>query len=149
MCLARAVVLPLGASCAQSYKQLPFSGGLGTGKRSCEPAEAVVYEGDWSIPKGECVHRALRKAGVTEGWIVITKWNWFLSSVAAARRLVGLRALPLSYYHPSARPRAFQPPLKCTAVAHEPLSMVSFPSHTWNTSPPGFHRLPGDSKSRV
>lgn len=45
--------------------------------------------------------------------------------MAAARRLAGLRALPLSRCRPSARPRAFQPQLKFTAVGHEPRTLVA------------------------
>lgn len=73
--------------------------------------------------------RALWMTGVTVGWLDrYHKWNWcpfFRASVAAARRLAGLRALPLSRCRPSARPRAFHPQLKFTAVGHEPRTLVA------------------------
>lgn len=63
---------------------------------------------EWHISEGGHTG-ALWKAGVTGGWIVITKWNWFpffKTSVAAVRQLAGFLSLPLSCCRPSARPRA-------------------------------------------
>lgn len=56
------------------------------------------------------------------------KWHWcpfFRDSMADARRLAGLRALPLSSCHPSARPRAFQPSPKFTTVGNELRTLVA------------------------
>lgn len=68
------MVLPLGASCAQSYKQLPFSGVQELARESGEQwALGVSRAREWSISEGECEHtRALWMTGVTVGWIVTT-----------------------------------------------------------------------------